>query len=295
LSKYRFEFGGHEKDDEVKGQGNSLDFGARIYDSRLGRWLSTDPLQEKYIGLSPFNFCANNPILYLDEDGMKFDLSELSDKSLNEYKSVIGDLLNNSSIFRYIYNYLDKSPNTIVVNHDPNFPFGGTFAAVEGKEGGKVIYKNLDNTYVVSQELFHTYQYDNRDRLHGGTDNYKNTSNVEIEGDLSSTYMTIETGQGFPSASDWINDILLEYDYEVPTYNDVSSDKYNKLFQDAGKKRLDAYTKEFTIDNPDYVAPKSYTNPMMNIKANAVIKTKKEAEAESLPGPRLDNGDYYSE
>jgi RHS repeat-associated protein len=45
---YRFGFNGQEKDDEVKVEGNSLDFGARIYDSRLGRWLSLDPLQAKY-------------------------------------------------------------------------------------------------------------------------------------------------------------------------------------------------------------------------------------------------------
>jgi RHS repeat-associated protein len=43
-SEYRYGFGGHEKDDEIKGEGNSLDFGARIYDPRLGRWLSVDPI-----------------------------------------------------------------------------------------------------------------------------------------------------------------------------------------------------------------------------------------------------------
>ena len=51
-SLYRFSFNGKEKDDEVKGIGNSLDFGARIYDSRLGRWMSLDPMQSKYPSLS---------------------------------------------------------------------------------------------------------------------------------------------------------------------------------------------------------------------------------------------------
>jgi RHS repeat-associated protein len=68
---YRFGFNGQEKDNEIKGSGNSLDFGARIYDSRLGRWLSLDPLQEKYPSLSPYNFTANNPILYTDPDGKR--------------------------------------------------------------------------------------------------------------------------------------------------------------------------------------------------------------------------------
>jgi RHS repeat-associated protein len=60
-----------EKDDEVKGYGNSLDFGARIYDTRLGRWLSVDPKQAKYPSLSPYNFVANSPLILVDPDGEK--------------------------------------------------------------------------------------------------------------------------------------------------------------------------------------------------------------------------------
>ncbi|MBL0095414.1 MAG: hypothetical protein IPP46_02170 [Bacteroidetes bacterium] len=71
---YRFGFNGKEKDDEVKGVGNSLDFGARIYDSRLGRWLSVDPLHKKYPNISPYVFCANNPIIYIDKDGRDYEL-----------------------------------------------------------------------------------------------------------------------------------------------------------------------------------------------------------------------------
>jgi len=67
--EYRFAFNGMEQDDEVKGEGNSYDFGARIYDSRLGRWMSTDPHQTNYAGLSSYNFVANNPIIYVDMDG----------------------------------------------------------------------------------------------------------------------------------------------------------------------------------------------------------------------------------
>ncbi len=66
---YRHGFNGMEKDDEVKGGGNSYDFGARIYDSRVGRWLTIDPLAEKYTSLSPYNFVSNSPILFIDPDG----------------------------------------------------------------------------------------------------------------------------------------------------------------------------------------------------------------------------------
>jgi len=58
-----------EQDNEVSGSGNSYDYGARIYDSRLGRFMSTDPLQRKYASLSPYSFVANSPLQYIDADG----------------------------------------------------------------------------------------------------------------------------------------------------------------------------------------------------------------------------------
>lgn len=70
--RYRFGFNGMEKDNELKGIGNSLDFGARIYDSRTARWLSLDPLSAKYPGLSAYSFAANNPTLYIDVEGKYF-------------------------------------------------------------------------------------------------------------------------------------------------------------------------------------------------------------------------------
>lgn len=66
---YRFGFNGKENDNETYGTGNALDFGSRIYDPRVGRWLSTDPLQSKYAGLNPYNYCANNPLYFIDPDG----------------------------------------------------------------------------------------------------------------------------------------------------------------------------------------------------------------------------------
>lgn len=40
---YKFGFNGQEKDDKIKGEGNTYAFKHRIYDTRLGRFLSTDP------------------------------------------------------------------------------------------------------------------------------------------------------------------------------------------------------------------------------------------------------------
>jgi RHS repeat-associated protein len=50
-------------------------YGSRYYDPKNGRWISADPLAENYPGLSPFAYCANNPVLFIDPDGEKIILS----------------------------------------------------------------------------------------------------------------------------------------------------------------------------------------------------------------------------
>ena len=57
---YKYGFNGKEKDNST-GEEN-LDFGARIYDSRIGRWLSVDPLQKKYPNWTPYAYSMNSPI-----------------------------------------------------------------------------------------------------------------------------------------------------------------------------------------------------------------------------------------
>ncbi len=61
----RFKFTGKERDDET---GYDF-FGARYYASSLPLWLSVDPLADKYPHISPYAYCAWNPIKYVDPDG----------------------------------------------------------------------------------------------------------------------------------------------------------------------------------------------------------------------------------
>jgi RHS repeat-associated protein len=64
---YRFGFSGLERDDELKGAGNSYYTNARLFDPRVGRWLGPDPIHwpesNPYVGFS------NNPLRYSDPQG----------------------------------------------------------------------------------------------------------------------------------------------------------------------------------------------------------------------------------
>ncbi len=69
--KYRFGFNNMEKDDEIKGSGNSYSFKFRIYDARLGRFLSVDPLAKSYPWNSTYAFAENDVIRAIDLEGLE--------------------------------------------------------------------------------------------------------------------------------------------------------------------------------------------------------------------------------
>lgn len=65
----RFKFNG--KEDQTVGALGLLDYGARMYDGYIGRWLGSDPMAYAYYATSPYVYCSNNPINAIDPDGKK--------------------------------------------------------------------------------------------------------------------------------------------------------------------------------------------------------------------------------
>jgi RHS repeat-associated protein len=66
----RHGYSGMENEEEIKGEGNLYDTKYRMYDPRIGRWLSVDALSYVGAGLSPYQFSFNNPIAYNDPSGL---------------------------------------------------------------------------------------------------------------------------------------------------------------------------------------------------------------------------------
>ena len=72
---YRNGFQGQEHDDEVKGEGNSVNYSYRMHDPRLGRFFAVDPLSTEYPWNSPYAFSENNVIHAFELEGLEKELA----------------------------------------------------------------------------------------------------------------------------------------------------------------------------------------------------------------------------
>lgn len=70
-NKYQYKYNGKEFQDELSL--NWYDYQARNYEPALGRWMNIDPLAETSRRFSSYAYCLNNPIYFIDPDGMQAD------------------------------------------------------------------------------------------------------------------------------------------------------------------------------------------------------------------------------
>jgi|GEM_PF-2006077 len=186
-SGYRYGFNGMERDNQISGQGNNLDFGARIYDSRLGRWLSMDPLSVKYPALNPFNFVANMPIIAVDPDGRDIVIVGSPEYRVKVYSALLK--LSQTELGEKMINDILNSKKTIVIgdfegyNESEYLNGQDESKTIDGSEHTYINFDAKDETFfqgkdgveidmpawiILGHELTHFYEYMNGVR-HGGT------------------------------------------------------------------------------------------------------------------------------
>jgi RHS repeat-associated protein len=155
--RYRYGFGGKEKLDELHGNsGDAYDYGARIYDARLGRWMSVDPLFAKYPFQSPYAFVGNSPILHQEFGGKDYGVYiNHADKTIiikATYYTPVGDKESHDEAVRSTefwnsqsnkYQYRVEDANGNYTFYDIKFEFG-TEELPEGKIVEKTTVQEVD-------------------------------------------------------------------------------------------------------------------------------------------------------
>ena len=158
----RYKFNAKEKDEET----GLYYYGARYYTPDLSVWLSVDMMSDKYPNLSPFAYCANNPVILIDPDGMAaikppsaadYVQSNISEQGQQRFDAIlqnIGSLVgNNENAMQALMNTTGLKREDILkdlaYNQGPQIelaPGGAAFAGSgEIFSFGSDIIKNLTN------------------------------------------------------------------------------------------------------------------------------------------------------
>lgn len=169
-ASYRFKFNGKEMDEEgMGGGGSTYDYGFRIYNPNLVRFLSTDPLFKSFPWNSPYAFAENKLIQSIDLEGL-------------ESFEVQHDLFKNSQKGNTKFNVqtaYDIDVKTQTVYKD-DYKFGTIFYKGEQHFNGGVITKAQEtvkplqlstNTSTLSQSVLHSSE-----RQDGGFGHFTNTN-----------------------------------------------------------------------------------------------------------------------
>ena len=129
----RYTFSGKERDNET---GYSY-FGARYYNSDISIWLSVDPLSDKYPNLTPYAYCANNPIILVDPDGRVIgEVDEASQKKIDaltnknsaDYSKAFTRKFRQLERSKQVYNFYEATESDITTDRQ-----GGVIRSEDGK------------------------------------------------------------------------------------------------------------------------------------------------------------------
>ena len=170
----RFTFTGKERDAET----GYYYHGARFNSSDIG-WLSVDPMADKYPSMTPYNYCAWNPVKLVDPDGREiviigdigtpytwnngsiyrsgYKVKALSAGFVKETANSLNKI-NKTKEGKKVLERLSKSNNKYFISRKQYNSSPSAFV-----ESEKKLYMNgITDFSVLSHELFHAFQYDNK-------------------------------------------------------------------------------------------------------------------------------------
>ena len=226
----------HEQVLLIDAQGEVVAYAPMTDDMR--KWLSVDPLADKYPEISPYAYCAWNPIKYTDPDGRKVVYND----ETSDCESMVNDYCAQSDMFNTVYKQLVESNNTYT------FQFGKTTNDVDGQfvpsKNGGVITLNRESAWssAIPEETFHALQYDNRGKYN------ESQLNLEFEAKVFVIMSGLPTGSYYGMDEDY-HSSLLKMDIKEFTQPQSISEYIKQANIYSG------YNKDNTIGNQNYWIP----------------------------------------
>jgi len=227
-------------------------YGARYLDPTGTRWLSVDPLFEKYVGMTPYGYCAGNPERLVDPTGEDLGISvdgetytynpEIKKNVYKGKNKIIGGFvstlnkMNSTKMGHKLLTKLHKSDKKYLITNEASKE--GTRGTIKTEDGAKNKMGNSRSLIELSHELFHSYQFEmgqggasifNEIEAYTFSNRLVNEYNDNLSYD-SNYYNNLETNDDFTSSSDFINEKPLSQGakiYEKAAGSLVNGKKFN--------------------------------------------------------------------
>ena len=183
----RWRYSGKEEQKAINAALPLIDYGARMYDPAIARWMSVDPMAEKYYPMSTYGYCVDSPVSFIDPKGMEWEkpkeaerlkksidkkITSLNNDIAKDQAKIAGGGLNEKQIARCkgriseanerLSNLNTSKADIDLLGEDPNNVYafrtisGGKHHVLQGEDGK--IYIETSSNAVSIHEITHIRQ-----------------------------------------------------------------------------------------------------------------------------------------
>lgn len=214
---HRYGFNGKEKDEDGEwGDNTHYDYGFRIYNPAIAKFLSVDPLTKSYPELTPYQFASNTPIQAIDLDGLeayfihglRSDGSAWQDPVFQDVKSALKKLTNNEVEYSSQFSWESKLPPRALTRF-------GNQGRRQRKRAAKKLVNFIEATFIEGAEITLVGVSDGGNVALQAAQMLNDKHNVKVNIITLNTPGTLDDFSENPNVNSGVNDLI-----QLSTYDD---------------------------------------------------------------------------